>query len=100
MTTSSWGASRRREQLPPNWGRLRRRVLREAEGRCEMRVEGCLGVASEVDHIRAGDDHSRSNLRAVCRRCHALKSSVEGNSRLAELRRLKRRPEGRHPGAV
>ena len=75
-------------------------MLREAGGRCEMRVEGCLGVASEVDHIRAGDDHSRSNLRAVCRRCHALKSSAEGNARSAELRRLKRRPAERHPGVV
>jgi 5-methylcytosine-specific restriction endonuclease McrA len=98
--TSNWGSSGRRQELPADWGRLRRRVLREAGGRCEMRVEGCLGVASEVDHIRRGADHSRENLRAVCRRCHALKSSAEGNSRLAEMRRLKRRPEGRHPGAV
>ena len=98
--TSSWNSSGRREDLPSNWGRLRRQVLREADGRCELRVEGCLGVASEVDHIRPGVDHSRSNLRAVCRRCHALKSSAEGNARLSELRRLRRRPEGRHPGGV
>jgi 5-methylcytosine-specific restriction endonuclease McrA len=98
--TSKWDSSRRRLELPANWSRLRRQVLREAEGRCEIRLAGCVGEASEVDHIRRGDDHSRSNLRAVCRRCHALKSSAEGNARLAELRRLRRRPEGRHPGGV
>lgn len=95
-----WESSGRRQQLPENWFRLRKQVLRECGGRCEMRIEGCLGVATEVDHIRPGDDHSRTNLRGVCRRCHALKSSGEGNSRLSELRRLKRRPEGRHPGAL
>ena len=98
--TSKWDSSRRRQELPANWSRLRRQVLRECGGRCEIRLAGCVGEASEVDHIRRGDDHSRANLRGACRRCHALKSSAEGNARSAELRRLKRRPEGRHPGAM
>lgn len=98
--TSKWDSSRRRLELPANWSRLRRQVLREAEGRCEIRLAGCVGEASDVDHIRRGDDHSRANLRAACRRCHALKSSAEGNARSAELRRLRSRPEGRHPGAM
>lgn len=98
--TSKWDSSRRRLELPAGWSRLRRRVLRECEGRCEIGLAGCVGEATEVDHIRRGDDHSRPNLRGACRRCHALKSSVEGNARSAELRRLKRRPAERHPGAV
>lgn len=95
-----WDSSGRRRELPPNWFRLRKQVLRECGGRCEMGIDGCLGTATEVDHIRRGDDHSRGNLRGVCRRCHALKSSAEGNARSAQLRRLRSRPEGRHPGVM
>lgn len=95
-----WDSSSRRERLPGDWFRLRRRVLRECDGVCEMRLDGCLGTATEVDHIRRGDDHSRENLRGACRRCHAVKSSAEGNARSAEFRRLRSRPEGRHPGAL
>ena len=96
----AWQSSRRREQLPADWFRVRRRVLWECGHRCEMRLEGCSGVAQEVDHIRRGDDHSRENLRGVCTPCHRKKSSAEGHSRSAELRRLKKRPEGRHPGVL
>ena len=96
----AWQSSRRREQLPPDWFRVRRRVLRECAHRCEIRLDGCSGIASEVDHIRRGDDHSRANLRGACRWCHGKKSSAEGHARLAELRRLKRRPDLRHPGVL
>jgi 5-methylcytosine-specific restriction endonuclease McrA len=51
-----------------------------------------------VDHINRGDDHSRGNLRAVCWRCHAKKSSMEGHARRRELRELRKRPRERHPG--
>ncbi|WP_079868837.1 HNH endonuclease [Mycobacteroides abscessus] len=63
-----------------------------------MRLLGCLVTASEVDHIVPGDDHSDGNLRAACRKCHAHKSSAEGNDRQRQLRALRKRPIERHPG--
>jgi 5-methylcytosine-specific restriction endonuclease McrA len=96
-----WETSRRRHTLPRNWRYLRLDVLRDADYICELRLEGvCVGTASEVDHIQRGDDHSRANLRAVCWRCHAKKSSAEGNARKRELRALRNRPAERHPGQL
>jgi 5-methylcytosine-specific restriction endonuclease McrA len=94
-----WETSRRRFRLPDNWQEIRLPVLRDADWICELRYEGvCTGTASEVDHINRGDDHSRGNLRAVCHRCHAKKSSAEGNARKRELRAQRKRSEERHPG--
>lgn len=94
-----WETSQRRYRLPDNWEQLRLPVLQGADYVCELRMEGvCVGWATEVDHINRGDDHSRENLRAVCRRCHAKKSSAEGNARKRELRALRKRPQERHPG--
>lgn len=95
----SWETSRRRYLLPANWEQIRLPVLQDADWICELQYRGiCVGTASEVDHINRGDDHSRSNLRAVCYRCHAKKSSAEGISRKRELRALRTRPAERHPG--
>lgn len=94
-----WETSRRRHRLPENWHAIRMPVLRDAGFVCELRYEGvCVGTASEVDHINRGDDHSRSNLRAACWRCHAKKSSMEGHARKRELRELRKRKQERHPG--
>lgn len=94
-----WESSRRRQSLPANWREIRAGVLRDADGVCEIRLRGvCLGNATEVDHIHAGNDHSRSNLQAACKRCHSKKSSAEGNARQRELRALRFRLEERHPG--
>nr|WP_232785857.1 HNH endonuclease [Mycobacteroides chelonae] len=57
-------------------------------------------MATEVDHIRRGDDHSTGNLRAACTWCHGRKSSAEGVSRKRELRALRKRPTDRHPGST
>lgn len=94
-----WESSRRRFRLPENWQDIRLPVLQEADWICELRLDGvCIGTATEVDHINRGDDHSRENLRAVCYRCHAKKSSMEGHARKRELKALKNRPAERHPG--
>ncbi|WP_425546363.1 HNH endonuclease signature motif containing protein [Amycolatopsis minnesotensis] len=60
---------------------------------------GCLGRATDVDHVVPGDNHSLDNLRAICAHCHARKSAFEGRSALARMRALRVRPAGRHPGA-
>ena len=63
----SWADSRRLEQLPPDWEtNYRLPVLRDANWLCEIEMAGCMRVATDVDHIRRGNDHRRSNLRAAC----------------------------------
>jgi 5-methylcytosine-specific restriction endonuclease McrA len=86
-----------RPKLPAEWHRLRRRVLRSAS-RCAQ----CGGVGPfDVDHVvprsRGGTDVP-SNLRALCRPCHASKTAAEGHARARELRERRLRPRDRHPG--
>lgn len=95
----SWAGSRRRHALPDNWDQIRREVLQDSHWICEIQLEDrCLGTASEVDHIERGNDHSRSNLRSACHRCHAKKSSEEGIAARRNNQAWKKRPPERHPG--
>lgn len=93
----SWNSSSRRERLPQGWAQLARRVLTRDRRVCQLAFPGCLKKATEVDHRKAGDDHSESNLQAVCRVCHAKKSSSEGLAAQARKRALQKRPPMRHP---
>ncbi|AXH47983.1 HNH endonuclease [Mycobacterium phage Misomonster] len=77
MVSLSWSTSDRSTRLPDDWPAIRRQVLRDAGWICEIGWSGCLTQATEVDHIRRGDDHSRANLRAACSWCHGKKSSAE-----------------------
>ena len=72
----AWEGSTRRERLPPDWDRRRRRVLLRDGHRCYL----CGEVASEVDHVEHGDDHSLENLKAICSPCHLKKSAREGRA--------------------
>ncbi|WP_168699359.1 HNH endonuclease [Gordonia paraffinivorans] len=95
----SWEGSSRRERLPKDWeSNYRLPVLRRDSHRCQVRGPGCLTFATDVDHIRAGDDHSLENLQAICPVCHRKKSSREGNAKKAKLKAQRRRPPERHPG--
>ncbi|QBP31111.1 HNH endonuclease [Mycobacterium phage Refuge] len=94
-----WAGSRRRQELPEDWEAIRLSVLQDAHWVCEIQLEDrCVGTASEVDHIERGNDHSRSNLRAACHRCHAKKSSDEGNAARRRNQARGKRPPERHPG--
>lgn len=94
-----WAGSSRNQELPPDWNQIRSQVLEDDDYICQLMFRGCLGTASEVDHIQRGNDHRRENLRAVCKPCHAKKSSREGNARRSELRSRRFRTE-RHPGIL
>lgn len=99
----AWATSDRRERLPPDWPRLRAQVLAEAGHRCEnTKKDGrrCWDKATEVDHIVAGDDHSRSNLRAICTWCHRRKSALEGVEARKAADSILTRPPETHPGLV
>ncbi len=88
-----WAGSTRRARLPADWPARRRAVLTRDGFRCRIRDDCCVVVASEVDHIEAGDNHELGNLQAACPPCHARKSSREG----AAARPRRNRPPEVHP---
>jgi 5-methylcytosine-specific restriction endonuclease McrA len=94
-----WAGSTRRYALPDDWPERRALVLERDEHRCRWRegVTVCGLRATDVDHIKPGNDHSLTNLQALCRDHHAIKSSREGN---AAPRVTRWRPAERHPGLL
>lgn len=70
---AAWATSDRRARLPQHWNRIRLRTLRRYNHRCA----DCGNRATEVDHIVNGDDHSDSNLQALCAPCHRKKTQAE-----------------------
>ena len=94
----AWQGSDRKSRLPSNWPKLRKRILRRDGGLCRLGYEGCLRAATEVDHVQRGDNHDPSNLQAVCRACHAKKSTREGVE--ARLRFSRDREREGHPGLM
>ena len=94
-----WSSSDRRTRLPKNWPSLRASVLRRDSYRCQIRLDGCSGIATDVDHIARGDNHSLENLRAACSECHKKKTQAEALEARRKKRALRFRPVERHPGA-
>ncbi|AGK87480.1 HNH endonuclease [Mycobacterium phage HINdeR] len=95
----TWNTSDRSSRLPADWDHRRSQVLRRDGYQCQLRLPGCLSEATEADHIQPGDNHSRSNLQAACGRCHAKKSSREGNDKKRRMRAARFMPQERHPGS-
>ncbi|MFI5840559.1 HNH endonuclease [Catenuloplanes sp. NPDC051500] len=102
----AWEGSDRRDRLPADWPVIQRRILRRDGHRCTViRSDGrrCRDKATEVDHIKRGDDHADDNLRAICTWHHARKSAREGGQAAAQKRREAanrfRRAEA-HPGLL
>jgi 5-methylcytosine-specific restriction endonuclease McrA len=58
----------------PAWRLLREAVLARDGHRCQVRMFGCAGAATQVDHIvprrQGGSDTDMSNFRSVCLPCH------------------------------
>jgi 5-methylcytosine-specific restriction endonuclease McrA len=68
-------------------------VLAEAGYRCEIRLAGCRGTATTVDHITPlidGGTHARTNLRAACVSCNS-RLGAPLSARRRALRRMGRR---------
>lgn len=86
----NWAGSDRRSRLPDNWAVLRLRILRRDGHRCTAEdLDGvrCPERATDVDHVRPGDDHRDTNLTSLCSHHHAVKSSREGAQALAAKKR-------------
>ncbi len=61
------------------WQKIRRAYLNNNPV-CVLQYEGCLRVASEVDHVvplRDGGTHDEDNLQAACKPCHSKKTARE-----------------------
>ncbi len=101
-----WEGSDRRQRLPADWDKIRRRILRRDGHRCTHRDEygkRCEEPATDVDHIVAGDDHREANLTSLCGWHHQRKSSREGALAKAKARRRADRKFRRtedHPGLL
>ena len=99
MQRKPWANSDRRSRLPANWARIRVEVLDRDRRQCqwihflEGGVRKICGVpANEVHHIRNNDDHSLSNLRALCADHHAQKTQKESwAARHANRRKINER---------
>jgi len=66
-------------------------ILAKQNGRCTMCRASLEGQRVDFDHIHAlchGGDNDRSNLRAICRPCHLLKTAADLRA-LAKIRRLR-----------
>ncbi|MEO3856222.1 hypothetical protein [Acrocarpospora sp. B8E8] len=101
MASGRWQGSQRASRLPPDWPKIRNRILRRDGRICH--VCGQSG-ADGVDHVIAGDDHSEANLKAIHDRvepyCHRVKSAREGGQASQAKRIPRARPAERHPGMV
>jgi 5-methylcytosine-specific restriction protein A len=93
MTAPRQWNSRRRSELPADWARIRRRVLKRDFGLCVM----CGGPANQVDHIGDRDNHSDDNLRSLCTPHHQSRTSAQGVAVRQARVKAKFRPQERHP---
>ena len=101
-----WQSSTRRDRLPADWTKRRKRILKRDQHACQTPDslgEKCREPATEVDHIRPGDDHGDHNLEAICTWHHKAKSSSEGGAARAKAQakidQSYRRTE-EHPGLL
>lgn len=104
--SGGWRGSDRRQRLPDDWPKRRRRILKRDGYRCTHRDDygdRCVEPATDVDHIRPGDNHADSNLASLCGYHHRKKSSGEGGAARAIARRVNARKFSRvedHPGLL
>lgn len=62
------------------WKRARTACLRNANWRCEIRIDGvCIGAATQADHIYGlANDRDHKHLRAACTPCHRHVTARQG----------------------
>jgi 5-methylcytosine-specific restriction endonuclease McrA len=80
--TSGW--SKGRSTSSPysfQWASVRREVMKRDRFQCQLRYPGCVGRATEADHIVSvadGGEHTLENARAVCKPCHRRRTAQQG----------------------
>jgi hypothetical protein len=82
MPWTGYPGSRNPAYGSAEWKMARTRCLRDANWRCEIRIEGkCIGTATEADHADglANDPHHQ-RLRAACKPCHRYVTARQGHA--------------------
>lgn len=104
MASGSWQGSTRRATLGKEYFRNRALVMRRDGHQCQIRDPGCIGTASECDHVGDRLNHDPENMRAACRPCHQRRSSGQGGAAAGRAARARtaarKRPPEAHPGIV
>jgi 5-methylcytosine-specific restriction endonuclease McrA len=82
------------------WRKLRAKVIAD-EPYCQLRLPGCLVLATCVDHIiprslRPDLEMTRSNLASACKPCNDLK----GDRQMNDVAALPRGTTGSRPAAL
>ena len=91
---TSWGGTRR------SFPRATRELIMTRDNyRCQIKDDGCLGTATQADHIRpwsqgGGDDPE--NGQAVCAPCHNTKTKRERQQ--GQAKHSRKRTPMQHPG--
>lgn len=102
MSGSNWHTSSRREELPPNWAKLRAECKRRAGGRCEhVGPSGarCVNQGTDADHALNRDIHSV--LMWLCHEHHKRKTAEESrDAKRGKRRKGARRRRDDRPGAL
>ncbi|MFE5290195.1 HNH endonuclease [Nocardia sp. NPDC056611] len=73
--------------------------------RCQLRLAGCVGAATEVDHrsgVAFGGSDRMENLQAVCAPCHRVKTQEEARegSRRRRAAAVHVDHKRKHPGLL
>ena len=93
---SGWANSTRRARLPRDWATRRYQTLRRDSWRCVK----CGRLATDVDHITAGDNHSMSNLQSLCADHHREKTQAEAVAGTKARHARLKLPTEDHPGII
>jgi 5-methylcytosine-specific restriction protein A len=74
----------------PRWRKVRRLVLERDGHQCQLRLDGCTGKATQVDHtIDLGDGgapYDPANLASACKPCNIAKRNIGVAARAREAR--------------
>lgn len=100
----AWEGSDRSSRLPADWPKIRAERFKRDGYRCVWKLpktgERCPRRATEVDHIRPGDDHSMRNLRSLCEHHHKLKTAMDNRRQKRKIKASRFRHAEEHPGRV
>jgi 5-methylcytosine-specific restriction enzyme A len=85
---SGWNKSSRKSATERGygweWTKLRKQIMQRDNGLCRPCLARHLVIyATEVDHIvpkSKGGTDAESNLQAICKKCHQLKTNKEGRA--------------------
>lgn len=96
-----WNGSRRRDELPPNWGQLKKQAKARAGGRCERKTNGvrCDRAGKELHHIKR-DVHDLRWLEWLCPEHHRIETIKQAKAaQRAKYQAARYRQLEAHPGA-